>query len=109
LSTEKSHVPFPQPVANRGVFFNNKTYFKVDGLAKLKTDFSMNAWIKSHDLGRATIFSMNSVHNEADKNSTKEYQEDITSFSWRVANRCADEKSKRRDMVEIKDWSSSSE
>jgi len=91
------------------VFFNNKTYFRVDGLAKLKTDFSMNAWIKSHDLGRATIFSMNSVNNEADKNATKEYQEDITSFSWRVANRCSDENSRRRDMVELKDWSSNGE
>lgn len=59
----------------------------------------MNAWIKSHDLGRATIFSMNA-------DSNKEYDEDITSFSWRVSNRCSDEKSKRQDMVELKDWSS---
>ena len=56
-SSEKS-TSYPLPVRKRGVFFNNKTYFRVEGLV-LGSNFAMNAWIKSHDTGYATLFSVN--------------------------------------------------
>lgn len=67
----------PQPVFNRGVFFNNKTFFRINGL-HLSSNFSMVTWIRSHDTGYATIFSTG-VQYPSDNDL-------ITSFTWRVSN-----------------------
>jgi len=85
---------YPLPVDNRGVFFNNKTYFRVDGLF-LGASFAMNAWIKSHDTGYATIFSINGECQN--RGGT------IEEFSWRLANSTKRNR-KRHNMIELTDW-----
>ena len=88
-------VLYPLPVDNRGVFFNNKTYFRVDGLV-LGSNFAMNAWIKSHDTGYSTIFGVNG--NCLNRGSS------TSEFSWRLANSKVTN-GKRHNMLEITDWS----
>ena len=85
---------YPLPVLGRGVFFNNKTAFKVSGFIA-HGEFAINAWIKSHDAGYASIFSTN--HPSATS------KDEIQSFSWRVAN-FAKTDQKRDNMVEIRNW-----
>ena len=57
----------------------------------------MNAWVKSHDTGYATLFSSNTECQWSD--------EDIINFSWRLANSKNNDK-KRKSMLELKDWTS---
>jgi len=86
--------PYPLPVQDRGVFLNNRTYFKIQCL-DFASNFGFNAWINSHDTGYATLLSINAEN---------EWGEDIvSSFSWRVANRAHKEYS-RKSMIELRDW-----
>jgi hypothetical protein len=57
----------------------------------------MNAWVKSHDTGYATLFSSNTECQWSD--------EEIINFSWRLANSKNNDK-KRKNMLELKDWTS---
>ena len=77
------------------VFFNNKTYFRVEGL-NLGSSFAMNAWIKSHDTGYATLFSVNGDCSYRDST--------VSEFSWRLANGKQYNR-KRRNMIGLTDWS----
>jgi len=86
---------YPLPVNKRGVFFNNKTYFRMTGLT-LGSNFAMNTWIKSHDTGYATIFSVNG--DCLNQGST------VSEFSWRIANGKRTDK-RRHNAQELTDWS----
>lgn len=94
----------PMPVHNRGVFLNNRTYFTVENLI-FNSNFAMNAWIKSHDSGYATLFSTNTECLYSDDN--------IINFSWRVSNGKEAQNGKKGDkkrlsMLELKDWTNDS-
>jgi len=90
---------YPLPVPNRGVFFNNKTYFKVEGLV-LNNNFSMNTWLKSHDTGYATLFAASGC-----AEIERAVDRVINSWSWRLANGKHQRGRKRQHMVEVTDWS----
>jgi len=95
------HHKHPLPVSKRGVFFNNKTYFIVEGLV-LSNNFSMNTWLKSHDTGYATIFATSGC-----AEIERAVEKVIHSWSWRLSNsnKQHGKKKKRSNAIEVTDWS----
>jgi hypothetical protein len=62
--------------------------------------FSLNAWVKSYDVDRGTLFS---ISNE----DCTHREDEITAFTWRVSNNPPTH-TRKRHMIAVEDTSSTS-